>query len=64
SSLGTFVLAMLANAEAQRKAQAETDSVTSGGKYLPSFDDKAAMPYVDALVQEVLRWKNVSPFGM
>ena len=54
---------MLANPEAQRKAQTEIDAVT-GGKNLPDFDDEAAMPYVSALVKEVLRWKNVTPMGM
>jgi hypothetical protein len=63
SALSTFFLAMLANPEAQRKAQTEIDAVT-GGKYLPDFDDEAAMPYVSALVKEVLRWKNVTPMGM
>ncbi|KAJ7307801.1 cytochrome P450 [Mycena albidolilacea] len=63
SSLGTFVLAMLANPEAQRKAQLEIDSVT-GGKYLPGFADKDGLPYVEALLQEVLRWQNVAPFAL
>ncbi|KAJ7261643.1 cytochrome P450 [Mycena rebaudengoi] len=60
SALSTFFLAILANPEAQRKAQTEIDAVI-GGKYLPDFDDEAAMPYVSALVKEVLRWKNVTP---
>ncbi|KAF8191999.1 cytochrome P450 [Mycena galopus ATCC 62051] len=63
SSLSTFFLAMLDNPEAQRKAQTEIDAVT-GGKYLPDFDDEVAMPYVSALVMEVLRWKNVTPIGV
>ncbi|KAJ7101265.1 cytochrome P450 [Mycena belliarum] len=57
-----FVLAMLANPEAQRRAQAEIDRVT-GGRYLPDFADEAALPYVAALVKEVLRWRNVTPFA-
>ncbi|KAJ7106243.1 cytochrome P450 [Mycena epipterygia] len=63
SAFSTFFLAMLANLEAQRKAQAEIDAVT-GGKYLPDFDDEPAMPYVSALVKEVLRWQNVTPFAI
>ncbi|KAJ7080682.1 cytochrome P450 [Mycena epipterygia] len=63
SALNTFVLAMLANPDAQRKAQAEIDGVTSQ-KYLPTFNDEASMPYVAALVKEVLRWKNVTPFAL
>ncbi|KAJ7128675.1 cytochrome P450 [Mycena epipterygia] len=63
SALSTFLLAMLANPEAQRKAQAAIDAVT-GGKYLPDFDNEAAMPYVSALVKEVLRWRNVAPIAI
>lgn len=62
SALGTFVLAMLANPEAQKKAQAEVDSLTAG-LVLPTFADRDSLPYVSAIVKEVLRWKNVAPFG-
>lgn len=62
SALSTFILAMLANPEAQRKAQLEIDSVVGRGN-LPDFSDKQAMPYVAALIKEVLRWGNVLPFG-
>ncbi|KAJ7907941.1 cytochrome P450 [Mycena leptocephala] len=63
SALSTFILAMLANPEAQRKAQREIDSVVGLGN-LPDFSDEEGMPYVAAVVREVLRWKNVTPFGM
>ncbi|KAJ7662334.1 cytochrome P450, partial [Mycena rosella] len=49
--------------DAQRKAQAEIDSVT-GRKHLPDFGDEASLPYVSALVKEVLRWKNITPSGL
>ncbi|KAJ7453395.1 cytochrome P450 [Mycena latifolia] len=63
SSLSTFVLAMLSNPDAQKRAQAEIDSIT-GGKCLPDFEDEESLPYVSALVKEVLRWKNVTPVGV
>ncbi|KAJ7453509.1 cytochrome P450 [Mycena latifolia] len=63
SSLSTFVLAMLLNPDAQKRAQAEIDSIT-GGKCLPDFDDEASLPYVSALVKEVLRWRTVLPIGL
>ncbi|KAF7364088.1 Cytochrome P450 [Mycena sanguinolenta] len=50
AALGTLVLAMLANPEAQRKAQAEIDSVT-GGRRLPDFGDQEFLPYVSAIVK-------------
>ncbi|KAJ7058080.1 cytochrome P450 [Mycena amicta] len=62
SVLGTFVLAMLANPAALRKAQAELDTVLGG--VLPDFSDEQALPYVSAIVKEVLRWKPVSPLGL
>ncbi|KAJ6580647.1 cytochrome P450 [Mycena capillaripes] len=63
SALGTFILAMLANPEAQKKAQAEIDSVVSTGQ-LPDFTDEEALPYVSAIVKEVLRWKTVTPIAL
>ncbi|KAJ7146683.1 cytochrome P450 [Mycena epipterygia] len=59
SALGTFILGMLVNPEAQKKAQAELDSVIGHGQ-LPDFTDEASLPYVSAIVKEVLRWKNVT----
>ncbi|KAJ7241641.1 cytochrome P450 [Mycena rebaudengoi] len=63
SALGSFVLAMLAYPEVQYKAQAELDSVIGMGN-LPDFPDEASLPYVTALVKEVLRWRNVTPIAI
>ncbi|KAJ7289105.1 cytochrome P450 [Mycena rebaudengoi] len=62
AALGTFILAMLANPNAQKKAQEEIDAVVREG-HLPSFDDEESLPYVSAIVKEVLRWKPVAPIG-
>ncbi|KAF7333787.1 Cytochrome P450 [Mycena venus] len=62
SALGTFVLAMLANPEAQIIAQGEIDSVIGLGN-LPDFADEPSLPYVSAIVKEVLRWRNVTPIA-
>ncbi|KAA1466861.1 CyP450 monooxygenase [Dentipellis sp. KUC8613] len=63
SALGTFFLAMCLFPEAQRKAQAEIDAVI-GTDRLPEFGDEASLPYVDALVKEVLRWRQVVPLAI
>ncbi|KAJ7483546.1 cytochrome P450 [Mycena latifolia] len=63
AALGTFVLAMLANPDAQAKAQAELDSVIGPG-HLPDFTDEPALPYVSAVVKEVLRWQPVGPIAI
>ncbi len=46
----------------QRKAQAELDRVV-GEERLPSFDDYQALPYVQAIVLETLRWMPALPMG-
>ena len=45
-----------------RKAQAELDSVV-GTDRLPRFSDRESLPYINALVLEVLRWHSVAPTG-
>ncbi|KAJ6580720.1 cytochrome P450 [Mycena capillaripes] len=50
SALGTFFLAMLANPDAQKKAQAEIDS--------------ELLPYVSALIKEVMCWRSVTPIAI
>ena len=49
--------------EVQKKAQAELDAVT-GGTRLPTAADKENLPYLRALVSEVLRWRPIAPLGM
>ncbi|OAP59384.1 hypothetical protein AYL99_06682 [Fonsecaea erecta] len=63
SSMACFVLAMMLYPEVQRKAQAEIDAVV-GSARLPTFSDREALPYVDAMVKEVLRWHPVAPSGV
>ncbi|KAL8377634.1 hypothetical protein RB595_008363 [Gaeumannomyces hyphopodioides] len=59
-SLSAFTLAMLKHPDAQRAAQAEIDRVVGPGR-LPILADRAALPYVDAVVKETLRWWSVFP---
>ncbi|KAF8799127.1 cytochrome P450 [Phlegmacium glaucopus] len=62
SATHTFFLAMVCFPEIQMKAQAELDRVVSGR--LPDFDDMEDLPYLSALVKEVLRWQPVTPYGV
>ena len=48
--------------DVMRKAQHELDTVV-GGSRLPTFDDALNLPYVRAIVMEVLRWRPVGPLG-
>ena len=53
---------MVSNPEIQRKARAEILHLT--GTRLPTFEDRDSLPYIQALYQEVLRWKPVFPLGL
>ena len=59
----SFFLAMAIHPEVQRKAQAELDLVV-GPSRLPDHSDREALPYVNAIVKEALRWQNVTPLGV
>ncbi|KAH7097918.1 cytochrome P450 [Auriculariales sp. MPI-PUGE-AT-0066] len=63
SALQTFFLVMVLNPEIQRLAQAEIDLVTGGDRF-PTYDDRASLPYINALVKEVLRWQPAVPTGI
>ena len=58
-----FVLAMLLYPQVMNKAQAEVDTVV-GRERMPTFADQDQLPYVDAIVKEVLRWKPIAPLGL
>jgi cytochrome P450 len=57
------MLAMVAFPETQRRAQAELDAVV-GRNRVPSFSDLPDLPYLRAMVKEVLRWRSVLPVGI
>ncbi|TBU61965.1 cytochrome P450 [Dichomitus squalens] len=48
--------------EVQRRAQAELDAVV-GPNRLPDHNDREALPYINAILKEALRWQNVLPLG-
>lgn len=48
--------------EVQRQAQKELDQVLGGR--LPRIADRGQLPYVEALVKEVLRWHPIAPMGL
>ncbi|KAJ4000135.1 cytochrome P450 [Lentinula boryana] len=64
SSLQTFILAMSLYPEIQCKAHNEIDAVLlQAEKHLPDFDDERSLPYVSAIVKEVLRWNPTVPLA-
>jgi len=60
--LKMFFFAMITNPDAMKKAQEELDRVVGKGE-LPDFSHKDSLPYVDALVKEVIRWSPPLPFS-
>ncbi|KAG6826714.1 hypothetical protein H0H92_014761 [Tricholoma furcatifolium] len=58
STVSTLIYAMLLHPECQARAQHEIDSVVGPGR-LPNFEDRKALPYVDAVIQEVTRAINL-----
>jgi len=54
---------MIAFPEVQRKAQAELDAVV-GRDRLPTFADTPRLPYLSAVIREILRWRPSVPFGV
>ena len=53
---------MALNPEAQKKAQAEIESVV-GSKRFPEPKDRENLPYIQAVIHETLRWKPVVPLN-
>jgi len=62
STLVTFILACCAFPEPMRKAQEEIDRVV-GPDRSPHWDDSPNLPYVNAFVKEVFRWRSVAIIG-
>ena len=58
----SFFVAALIRPDIQTMAQEELDAVTRRER-LPTFEDRPRLPFVDAICQEVLRWRPVAPLG-
>ena len=54
---------MVLNPLVQMKAQAELDAVV-GRSRLPNFGDRPSLPYIEAIVKELVRWHVVAPIGV
>jgi cytochrome P450 len=77
--LSSFILAIVTHPEVQVKGQREIDGVV-GRERLPDFSDRPFLPYITAIVKEVLRhvlfnylslpayafprWNPVAPLGL
>lgn len=62
STIKSFLLVATLHPEMVRLAQNELDRVI-GGERLPEFSDKPQLPYICAIVKEVIRWRPPVPLG-
>ncbi|KAG2067299.1 cytochrome P450 [Suillus decipiens] len=62
-TLTSFILAMVLYPEVQKLAQAEIDAVVGQDRF-PGFNDRDKLPYIGALIQELIRWAPVAPRGL
>jgi len=62
-TINTFIMAMISRPEVQKRAQEEADHVCNDGDRLrlPRMTDLPEMPYVEAMIKEVLRWRPTVP---
>ncbi|EMD36399.1 hypothetical protein CERSUDRAFT_84543 [Gelatoporia subvermispora B] len=63
ATLAIFFLLMALHPEKQAAAQREIDAVV-GQDRLPRIADREQLPYVSALIQEVMRWHVVTPLSI
>ncbi|EEB95668.1 hypothetical protein MPER_05321 [Moniliophthora perniciosa FA553] len=62
AQLSWFFFVMTMYPEVQKRAQEEIDNVV-GKHRLPTHEDRANLPYVEALMREVMRWRPVTPLA-
>lgn len=53
---------MTLNPQVQARAQDELDRVL--GDRLPTAEDLDSLPYLNAVLSEILRWHSVAPLGI
>ncbi|KZT33280.1 cytochrome P450 [Sistotremastrum suecicum HHB10207 ss-3] len=63
SNIDTFIVAMIHHPRIQREAQRTIDELLQGER-LPTLDDRGRLPYLEAILREVQRWKPVVPGGI
>ena len=62
-TINVFIMAMVTRPQAQARARQEIDRVCTDGESLrlPRMTDLSEMPYVGAMIKEVLRWRPTVP---
>ncbi|KAG6887848.1 hypothetical protein C0995_012238 [Termitomyces sp. Mi166 len=61
-TLAFFILAMVLYPECQTRAQEEIEAVIGSGR-LPEFHDRYNLPYLECVIQELMRWNQTAPIA-
>ncbi|KAL4072602.1 cytochrome P450 [Scleroderma yunnanense] len=61
--LEMLILAMILFPDVQEKAHAELDGVIGKG-IIPTFNDRERLPYLQAVIYELMRWNPIFPLGV
>ncbi|KDR79567.1 hypothetical protein GALMADRAFT_93497 [Galerina marginata CBS 339.88] len=64
ASVKAFYFAMMIFPEIQKRAQAEIDTLMERLGRLPTIQDRPSLPYLDAIMKEVLRWAPAVPISL
>ncbi|KAL9708633.1 hypothetical protein Ac2012v2_008181 [Leucoagaricus gongylophorus] len=62
-TLITFMLAMLVHPDIQNRVQQELDAIVATDCF-PKLSDQSSLPYLTAVLKEVLRWNPPVPLGV
>ncbi|KAJ6591168.1 cytochrome P450 [Mycena vulgaris] len=63
SAITSFFLLMSLYPDVQKRAQVEIDQVIGRDRLL-TIDDQKSLPYLTAVLKEILRWAPVAPLGL
>jgi len=56
-------MAMILFPDIQEKAHEELDTILGKG-VAPTFNDRGRLPYLQAVIYELMRWHTVFPLGL
>jgi len=63
TTVSHFLLAMMLHPDVLAKVQQEMDTVVGAGR-LPTFSDRAALPFLECVMSETLRWGVPVPLAL
>lgn len=62
ATIAALIMALSLTPDVQRRAWDELDTIV-GRNRMPTSEDREAMPYIEAICQEIVRWHVVIRLG-